>query len=207
MSDILDTTADASGSASNMTLEEQLDHGGTDGVTLKENSMVYDNDGLHITVSDLTAGDAYSGVYSKVTAADPSNSYGMSGYFEADISGTQAGEFAYGMGSWINTDADTVIGAGKYLCAQDNGIYVGATNTLTNGKLVFGMRAELVGEAATGALMFPFSVNTNNQSITALFDVNNISDLGSVGSKSTTNLYAPYARDAAGNLRYVLLYS
>jgi len=162
------------------------------------------NNGISVTLSSLAAGDSYSGISSYVTSADPSNSYGASSYFETDISGTQAGEFVYGSGSWINTSA--TIGSGKYLCAQDNGIYY-ISGTLTGAKIIFGMRMEIPVSMAAAGRVCPFSINTNNVAITALIDCNNISDLGSASSKNTTSLYAPYAIDAAGNIRYVLLYS
>lgn len=161
---------------------------------------------VSVAISALTAGDAYSGMRSVVGVANASNSYGSAAYFESDITGTQAGEFHYVSGSWANVNSGTV-GAGKYLCAQDNGVWEAVGATITGAKIIYGMRMEaILGD--TDALVFPFSSNNNNQPITALFDCNNITDLGTTAvSKTTTSTYLPIARDAGGNLRYVLLYS
>lgn len=162
---------------------------------------------LSFSIDSLPAGDSYSGVRSVVACPTGYyNSYGAASYFETDITGTQGGEFMYGSGSWINLLTGTV-GAGKYLCAQDNGIYEEAAATITNAMIVFGLRCELI-VSDTDAKMFPFSINTGNVPITALIDCNNITDLGTTAvSKTTTSTYLPIARDIAGNLRYVLLYS
>ena len=160
---------------------------------------------LSFNITGLPAGDSYSGFKSIVSAVNSSNAYGIAAYFEADISGTQAGSFAYVSGSWANVLTGTV-GAGKYLCAQDNGIYEEAGATITNAKIIFGLRAEAIIADVDG-LVFPFSINTNNTAITALIDVNNISDLGSATGKTTTSKFAPYARDANGSIVYVELFS
>ena len=160
---------------------------------------------LSFSIASLPVGDSYSGVRSIVATSAGSNSYGAAAYFETDVSGVQSGEFMYGMGSWINLLTGTV-SAGQYLCAQDNGVYEEAAGVITNAKVIFGLRAEAI-IADTDAKIFPFSINTNNAAITALIDCNNISDLGSASNKTTTSSYAPYARDAAGNVVYVLLYS
>ena len=161
--------------------------------------------GVDITIATLPVGDAYSGVRSIVSAAAPDNSYGAAGYFEANTTGTYGSNFFYGLGSWINV----VSGAAKsggYIAAQDNGIYYVA-GTLTGARVIFGLRAEVPVSMAAAGRVCPFSINTNNVAITALFDVNNIGDLGSTSSKSTTNTYLPICIDNAGSIRYVLLYS
>ena len=161
---------------------------------------------LAVTNTALTAGDTHSGVTCYVTSVNPSNSYGAASYFEADISGTQAGEFVYGSGTWINTTA--TVGSGKYLCAQDNGIYY-ISGTLTGSKVIFGLRAEVPVSMAAANRVCPFSLNTNNVGITALFDCQTTTDLGIVGAggRSVTTTYVPLLIDAGGNVRYVILYS
>jgi hypothetical protein len=120
------------------------------------------------------------------------------------LSGTSADHTA-ALSSWINITTGTAT-AGHFICAQSNGVYEVTAATVTNAKIIFGMRMTKFMEDTDG-LCFPFSLNTNNTAITALIDCQNISDLGSASGKSTTSLYAPYCRDAAGNIRYVLLYS
>jgi hypothetical protein len=168
--------------------------------------------GVDVTIAVLPVGDAYSGIRSIVSAANANNSYGAAGYFEGTLTGTVAGTFVYNLGSWIN--AGTITAAGRYLCTQDNGVYIETGSTLTSSKIIFGLRMEcLIGAADTGIthseLVFPFSVNTQNNGITALFEVMTASDLGVVGAsgRAATTTYMPVFRDAGGNMRYVLLYS
>lgn len=124
------------------------------------------------------------------------------------ITGTAATTFCTAaLSSWVNIPSGTV-GAGKYVCAQNNGIYEDAAATVTNAKLIFGMRAQkLIGD--TDSLSFPFSLNTNNTAITAVFDVNNATDMGwidGVLSSSTGDGHIPLFRDAAGVIHYVNTY-
>ncbi len=178
------------------------------GSVTKAADITANSDGFYVTVSALTAGDAYSGIRSVVTAANPNNSYGLSGYFEANITGSQAGSFVYGLGSWINV-ADTQVGGGanKYLCAQDNGIYMGTPGEYQNTRVVFGLRAEAIGVPAD-ALMFPFSINTGGvRPITALFDIGDTTQMGLVTGKTEIDEYVPFFRNDDGNMRYVHLCS
>lgn len=111
------------------------------------------------------------------------------------------------LSSWVNIPSGTV-GAGKYICAQNNGVYELTAATITNAKIIFGMRAQKLLED-TDALSFPFSLNTNNTAITALFDVNNATDMGwldGVLSGSTGDGHIPLFRDAAGVVHYVNTY-
>ncbi len=168
--------------------------------------------GVSVTMAALTAGDAYTGVKSVVTSAAPSNAYGLAGYFEGDISGVQAGTFVYGNGSWINGTATYNASAG-YLAAQDNGLYIDNSATLTGAKLIFGLRMEsLIGNANAGIThgeyVFPFSLNTQNNGITALFECMTATDLGTItNAGSDAGTLVPLFRDAGGNLRYVKLYT
>jgi hypothetical protein len=163
--------------------------------------------GVSVGINALTAGDAYSGVRSIVGAANPSNSYGISGYFESNLSGTQAGSFVYGMGSWINV-ADTQVGGGasKYLCAQDNGIYMGSPGEYANTRVIFGLRVEAVGVPAD-ALIFPFSINTGGSVLTALFDIGDTTQMGVAAGRTAVDEYVPIFRNDDGNKRYIRLYS
>jgi len=161
--------------------------------------------GITVTCALLAAGDAYSGVRSVVSTLNSDNSYGAAGYFETNTTGTQATNFVYGLGSWINM----ISGAGKangYICAQDNGVYYDA-GTLTGARVIFGLRMEVPVSMAAANRVCPFSVNTNNVAITALIDCNNFGDLGAAVSKNTTSTYMPILVDNAGAIRYVLLYS
>ena len=129
------------------------------------------------------------------------------GAFEVDV--TMSGsptDHSAASSSWVNITGGTVP-AGTYICARNDGIYEEAAATVTNAKIIFGSRMQYIF-SDTDALRFPFSLNTNNAAITAMFDCNNISDFGTVASAGTAaNVLLPILRDAGGNLRYVMLYT
>ncbi len=164
--------------------------------------------GVSVSLAALTAGDAYSGIRSVVGVADANNAYGSAAYFESDITGTQAGTFHYVSGSWGNINSGTV-GAGKYICAQDNGIYEASGATITNAVVIFGMRMEkILGD--TDALTFPWSINAgNNSGITALIETGTWDgDLGGVTNAGTdSGRLIPFYRDANGNKGYIKVYT
>lgn len=164
--------------------------------------------GINVSLAALTAGDSYSGIRSVVGTADANNAYGSAGYFQSDVTGTQAGTFHYALGAWANINSGTV-GAGKYICAQDNGIYEDSGATITNAVVIFGMRMEKVlGD--TDALTFPWSINAgNNSGITALIETGTIDgDLGGVtNAGSDSGKLVPLYRDANGNKGYVKIYT
>lgn len=108
--------------------------------------------------------------------------------------------------AWANVNSAT-IGAGNYICARNDGVYEAAGGTITNAKVIFGARMQKI-LSDTDALSFPFSVNTNNTAITALFDVNNLTDLGMITDNgSDDGTLVPLMRNAAGTLKYVKLYN
>lgn len=129
------------------------------------------------------------------------------GAFEVDVtlSGSPTNHSA-AASAWINITGGTVP-AGTYICARNDGIYEATAATITSAKLIFGARMHKLFDD-TDALSFPFSLNTNNTAITALFDCQNRSDFGLVGAAGTAeNQLLPILRDAAGNVRYVMLYT
>jgi hypothetical protein len=169
--------------------------------------------GIKSTTSALTAGDTLSGLRVQVTAAAANNAYGVAGYLEANITGTVGGTFVYGLGSWINASS-TFSAAGRYICAQDNGLWVDtASATLTAAKMIFGLRMEcLIGSPNAGIIggefVFPFSLNTQNNGITALFECMTATDLGQItNAGSDAGTLVPLFRDSGGNMRYVKLYT
>jgi hypothetical protein len=162
--------------------------------------------GISSTVTALTVGDTPGhGFY--VTCAAPTNTYGAAGYFDVTYNGTGAGHF-YGLGSWINFGTSAVTG-GNIIAAQDNGLY--GTVTATSSTLIFGMRMESV-ITGTPTILAPFSLNTNNQAITALFGIASAPAIGYVmGTPSTSTASCgtvPLFCDADGSdVRYVHIYS
>ena len=129
------------------------------------------------------------------------------GAFEVDItlSGSPTDHSA-AASAWVNITGGTVP-VGTYICARNDGIYEATAATITNAKLIFGARMHYLADDTDG-LRFPFSLNTNNVAITALFDCQNRSDFGLVASAGTAeNQLLPIMRDSAGNLRYIMLYT
>lgn len=164
-----------------------------------------------IVVTNATLGVTDSRAIKVATSQAAPNMNDGYGVVEIDhtITGT-AGASSFpvsALSSWVNIPSGTV-GAGKYVCAQNNGIYEDAAATVTNAKIIFGMRAQKL-IADTDSLSFPFSLNTNNTAITALFDVNNATDMGWVDgvlSSATGDGHIPLFRDAAGVVHYVNTY-
>jgi hypothetical protein len=110
------------------------------------------------------------------------------------------------MSSWVNITSGTAT-AGQYVCANNDGIYEDAAATITNAKLIFGARMHYLAGGSNG-LRFPFSLNTNNTTITAIFDCMNIEDFAGIAwSSSTPSILVPFLRDNAGTIRYMPLYT
>lgn len=126
---------------------------------------------VHSTMNGNTVGlNVYGGVYVVTPqVVDPSEDYGINGYFETHLGGTLAGH-VYGGGFWINIDDNFVdITGGKLICAQDNGIYEASATTFTNAKYIYGMRAEFVATSTASGGVYMFSTNTGNLLINSIF--------------------------------------
>lgn len=176
----------------------------TDGTTTRY--MVLSNAenclGLNVTALNATTG-RIADLHGSIANGNLGDGYGA---VEVDLTmtGTAAGHNA-ATSSWVNIPTGTV-GAGNYVCAMNNGVYEASAATITNAKIIFGMRAQkILGD--TDALSFPFSVNTNNTAITAIFDVNNLTDMGqTTNAGSDAGTLVPLMRDAGGTIKYVKLY-
>jgi len=159
--------------------------------------------GINIVNATLGVTDARAiKIATSQAAAAMADGYGV---VEIDhtITGTAGSNFSgCALSAWVNIPSGTV-GASKYVCAQNNGIYEDSAATVTNAKLIFGLRAQkIVGD--TDSLSFPFSINTNNTAITALIDVNNSTDLGwTTGVGSTGGGKVPFCRDGNGTILYI----
>jgi len=114
--------------------------------------------------------NVYGGVWVVAPAVNnPSEDYGINGYFESHIKGTQAGHI-YGGGFWINVDDNFVdLAGGYFICAQDNGIYEATATTFTNAIYIYGMRAEFVATSTASGGVYMFSSNTGNLLINSIF--------------------------------------
>lgn len=160
--------------------------------------------GLDITCDAIGATGRIAKLGGTINAGALTDGYGA---VEIDLTSTgNPTDHVAAASAWINITTGTVP-AGTYMCAMNNGVYEVAAATITNAKIVFGMRAQKLLED-TDALSFPFSINTNNTAITALFDVNNTTDLGwTSGAGSSGEGKIPFMRDANGTILYVNTYT
>jgi len=150
--------------------------------------------------SDLPA------VFFNATIGVAKNELGVAAYCETHINGALSGT-TYGFGSWLNLDAGAVTGA-NILTPQDNGIYDAGSATLTNTKVIMGMRMEAILASTPGSI-FLFSTNIYAQVLTALFDINAIGDVAwASGAASAGVGKVPLFKSASsGQLYYVNVYT
>ena len=165
--------------------------------------------GLSVTMAALTAGDAYSGVRVAVTAAAPSNAYGMAAYFDSTVTGTQASHI-YNTGSWINFGATFEAGVGLAICAFEGGIY-DAGATLTNAWIALVQVQAIL--SSDPSVLYGMRINYNRgatgSAITALFQCANTGSAGYTASAlETSNKVGdlPLADIVGAGVRYVRLY-
>ncbi|MDO8673198.1 MAG: hypothetical protein Q7O66_17470 [Dehalococcoidia bacterium] len=195
-SEDIDFRIESNGNANMFVIDAGLDAMGIGGAAVTAQTVTITNAAVAATGRVLKL----SGT---IAAGALTDGYGA---FEVDItmSGSPTNHCA-AASAWINITGGTVP-AGTYICARNDGIYEDAAATITNAKLIFGARMQYLC-TDTDSLRFPWSINTNNAAITALIDVNNISDLGVVANAgATTATLLPILRNAAGTLKYVLLY-
>jgi len=162
------------------------------------------NQTLTVTNTAVAATGRLLKLSGTIAAAALTDGYGA---FEVDVtlSGSPTDHSA-AASAWINITGGTVP-VGTYICARNDGIYETGDATITNAKLIFGARMHYLATDTDG-LRFPFSLNTNNTTITALFDCQNHSDFNLTAAAGTAaNQLLPFARNAAGSIYYVMLYT
>jgi hypothetical protein len=160
-------------------------------------------DKINVVNAALTVGDAYSGVRSVVTAAAARNAYGMSGYFDATITGTTAGH-CYGLGSWINTSTTPVLSANHIIVPLECGVYTGEAQAAARVVLCQ-LQAILNGAPAS---LHVFRVNTT-QTATAVIAAANAGSIGytaGAGTSGTQLGYIPIADIVGTGVVYVRVY-
>jgi len=181
-----------------------------------------DNDAVTgITIGACTTGIATSGTFTaatgratKLTGSVANANYGDGYAFtesELSITGTGAGHIA-AFSSWINIGEGTHGAGGEFLAAQTNGIREATGATITDAKIIFGMRMthQCVDTDAFG--YFPFSVNASGNATTALFSVSAAAtNLGKSGD-GTDNIgskvgVVPLYKEDGGTIGYVNVYS
>lgn len=197
-------------------IEDDGDTSGTSSLTTGLNVNIVCTTGISLAGANTT-GLSITGTYATATSkaihsaitinnANLTDGYGTN-EFDLTLTGTSAGHVACSS-SWINMSAGTHGAGGSYIAAQNNGIYEDAAAVITGAKIVFGMRAQAILGDTDAAGVYPFSINTNNTAITALFDVNNLTDLGLItDAGSDDGTLVPLMKDVNGAVKYVKIYS
>ena len=174
--------------------------GGTVGITVADA-------GLTVTCATLNATTGRAGKFSgSIAAGNLGDGYGA---VEIDITatGNLAGMVA-ASSSWLNITGTGVAGTGNIVAAQSNGIYAD-TGANTNAIVIFGMRCSGILTDAP-RVFAPFSLNTSNREITALFEMNANPDVGYRAAATTNSTKVgdvPLFCDAAGQQYFVRIYS
>ncbi len=174
--------------------------GGTVGITVADQ-------GLTVTCATLNATTGRAGKFSgSIATGNLGDGYGA---VEIDITatGNLAGMVA-ASSSWLNITGTGVAGTGNIVAAQSNGIYAD-TGANTNAIVIFGMRCSGILTDAP-RVFAPFSLNTSNREITALFEMNANPDVGYRAAATTNSTKVgdvPLFCDAAGQQYFVRIYS
>ncbi len=162
--------------------------------------------GLTVTCATLNATTGRAGKFSgSIAAGNLGDGYGA---VEIDITatGTIAGMVA-ASSSWLNITGTGAAGA-NMVAAQSNGIYADS-GANTGSIVIFGMRCSgILTDAPT--VFAPFSINTSNRAITALFEMNSNPDVGYLANAGTSGGKVgdvPLFCDAAGQQYFVRIYS
>ncbi len=164
------------------------------------------SDGIRVTSSTLAAAAGRIGFFQGTVAA-PNHGDGY-GAFEIDVTatGTFAGISA-AMSSWLNITGTGAVGS-LIVCCQNNGIYADS-GANTGSTVIFGMRAQgILTDAPT--VFAPFSINTSNRAVTALFHMTSNPDVGYLANSGTSGGKVgdvPLFCDAAGTQYFVRIYS
>jgi hypothetical protein len=171
-----------------------------------------------VLMGDFTTAISTSGSFTEVDAraaklaGSVANAVYGDGYgfveSELTITGTSTGHIA-ALTSWINIPSGTHGAGGNFLAAQNNGIYEESAATITGALVVFGMRMQCILVDTDAGGIFPFSINVNGVTTTALFQCNiPATDLGLVTDAGSDNgTLVPFYKDAGGNIGYVKIYA
>lgn len=164
--------------------------------------------GIYMNCASLNATAGRLGqFYGSIATPNLGDGYGA---FEIDLTttGSYAG-FTAALSSWVNITGTGAVGANT-VCAQTNGVYADS-GANTGSTVIFGMRMSgLLTDAPT--VFAPFSLNTSNRAITALFQIASSAAIGAVNATISTATaatgYVPLFCDADGSdVRYVHYYA
>ncbi len=162
--------------------------------------------GLTVTCATLNATTGRVGYFSgSIAAPNLGDGYGA---VEVDVTftGTYAGISA-ALSAWVNVTGTGAVGS-FIVAAQNNGIYADSGGN-TGSTVIFGMRAQgILTDAPT--VFAPFSINTSNRAVTALFHMTSNPDVGYLANAGTSGGKVgdvPLFCDGAGTQYFVRIYS
>ncbi len=116
----------------------------------------------------------------RVSVSAPNNELGVAAYFDTTITGTVAGH-TYGVGSWINTSAATVLSAGKIIVPFEGGVYTGEAQA--SARIVFaGQHQAILNGAPTTLHAWRL---TTTQTVTAVIAAANAGSVGYAADATT----------------------
>ncbi len=174
--------------------------------TLTGITLTTANKGISVTDAALNATTGRLGLFSgSIAAPNLGDGYGA---VEVDVTftGTYAGISA-ALSAWVNVTGTGAVGS-NIVAAQNNGIYAD-TGANTGSTVIFGMRAQgILTDAPT--VFAPFSINTSNRAITALFHMTSHPDVGYLANAGTSGGKVgdvPLFCDGAGTQYFVRIYS
>jgi len=160
---------------------------------------------IYANATAIGAAGRIAQLYGACATGNLTDGYGA---VEVDLTltGTVAG-FTAAMSSWVNITGTGAVGS-NIVCAQTNGIYADS-GANTGSIVIFGMRCSgILTDAPT--VFAPFSINTSNRAITALFEMNSNPDVGYLANTGTSGTKVgdvPLFCDAAGQQYFVRIYN
>ncbi len=165
---------------------------------------VYIGSRLDVAATSLHATTGRVGQFNGTVAA-PNQGDGY-GVFEVDItaSGTFAGT-TNASSTWLNVAASAVPG-GNLICVHNDGIYLPTGITASSAKMIMGSRMHYVADdGANPGSLYCFSTNIYSNTLTAIFDVNAIVDLGgSTGAQTGNDYKIPLLKDASSGVTWYI---
>lgn len=138
-----------------------------------------------VDITNTSLGVADIGLPVFVTVGNANNQLGMSGYFDATITGTTAGH-CYGFGSWINTSAATVLSAGNIIVPFEGGVFAGESQS--SARIVFaGQHQAILNDNPTSLHAWRLNVAAAAGTVTAVIAAANPGSVGYAASAGTTS--------------------
>ena len=163
-----------------------------------------------ISITGTMAGATSRAINSGITVNAPAHGDGYAAHEFTLSHTTGANTNSYScFGAWINIVGPTMATGGEKVSAANTGIY-SSGSTLTSAVLIFGLRMQADLSSGGFNRLCPFSLNTGDTTITALFDCGSMTDeIGFVpgtGGMTTQEGSIPFMVDSGGTVRYIKLY-